>query len=59
MRRVCADLGVGVSVVDIDTDERLRERYTDHVPVTLVDQELHGYWFVDESALREVLTLES
>jgi len=44
VRRVCADLGVGVSVVNIDDDERLRDRYTDHVPVTFVDDELHGYW---------------
>ena len=56
VRRVCADLGVGVSVVNIDDDERLRDRYTDHVPVTFVDDELHGYWVVDESALREALT---
>lgn len=56
VRRVCEDLGVSVAIVDIDDDVRLRERYTDHVPVTFVDQQLHGYWFVDEAALRRQLT---
>ena len=31
-------------------------QYTDLVPVTFVDRELHGYWFVDEAALRDALT---
>ncbi len=56
VRRIAADLGVTWRAVDVDTDERLRARFTDHVPVTFVDRELHGYWFVDEAALRGALT---
>ena len=56
VRRTAADLGVTWRAVDVDTDERLRARFTDHVPVTFVDRELHGYWFVDEAALRDALT---
>ena len=52
----CGALGVGWRTIDIDTDEQLRARYTDHVPVTFVDRELLGYWFVDETALRAALT---
>ena len=55
VRRVCADLGVGVSVVNIDDDERLRDRYTDHVPVTFVDGEQLSLWFVDEARLSAAL----
>ena len=55
VRRTAADLGVTWRAVDVDTDERLRARFTDHVPVTFVDRELHGYWFVDEAALRGAL----
>lgn len=57
VRRTAADLGVTWRAVDVDTDERLRARFTDHVPVTFVDRELHGYWFVDEAALRDALTI--
>ncbi|NHB85471.1 hypothetical protein G7085_14910 [Tessaracoccus sp. HDW20] len=46
---------VGWRAIDVDTDEQLRAKYTDHVPVTFVDQELLGYWFVDEVALRAAL----
>ena len=53
---VCARAGATWTSVDVDSDAQLRDQYTDHVPVTFVDDELHGYWFVDESALREALT---
>lgn len=55
MRSTCEELGVGWRSLDVDTDEQLRSRFTDHVPVTFVDQELLGYWFVEESALRAAL----
>lgn len=55
VRGTCAELGVGLRVQDVDTDERLRAKYTDHVPVTFVDQKLLGYWFVDDAALRAAL----
>lgn len=46
---------MGLRVLDVDTDERLRAKYSDHVPVTFVDRELLGYWFVDDGALRSAL----
>ncbi|WP_246043221.1 glutaredoxin family protein [Tessaracoccus massiliensis] len=55
VRSTCEELGVGWRSLDVDTDEQLRSRFTDHVPVTFVDQELLGYWFVEESALRAAL----
>lgn len=56
VRSTCAELGVEWRAVDVDTDERLRVRYTDHVPVTFVDQQLLSRWFVDGAALRAALT---
>lgn len=55
VRSICEEIGVGWRAVDVDSDEALRARFTDHVPVTFVDQRLLGYWFVDPSALRGAL----
>lgn len=55
VRRVCAELGVTVGTVDIDTDPQLQPRYTTQVPVTVIDGELHDYWRVDEERLRAAL----
>lgn len=52
---VAAEASAAVRVVDVDTDEALRARFTNHVPVTYVDGELHGYWFVDADKLRDEL----
>ena len=41
--------------LDVDSDAELQASYTDHVPVTFVDQKLLGYWFLDGDALREAL----
>ncbi|HRA75398.1 MAG TPA: glutaredoxin family protein [Propionicimonas sp.] len=48
----CADLGVPWKAVDVDSDPVLRERWTDHVPVTFVAGVEHARWFVDPVALR-------
>jgi len=55
IERVCADQRIGWRSIDIDEDEELGTRYTAHVPVVFVDGNLHGYWFVDEDALRREL----
>lgn len=52
IERVCAQPDIGWRAMDIDDDEELTQRYTAHVPVVFVDGRLHGYWFVDEDALR-------
>lgn len=55
LQRTCGELGVGWRSIDVDTVEHLKTRYTDHVPVTFVDGELLGYWFLDDAALRTAL----
>ncbi len=54
-RAVAAECGTGVELVDIDADPALRERYTDQVPVTMVDGRQHDYWRVDPDRLRAAL----
>ena len=51
MARVAEATGVAWREVDVDSDAHLRARYTDRVPVILLDGEEHGYWRVDEERL--------
>ena len=37
VERVCGELGIGWEEVDVDTDPALLERWSEEVPVTLVD----------------------
>ncbi len=53
--RVAADLGVGWAEVDVDSDPELVARWSQEVPVTLVDGRQHDFWRVDESRLRTAL----
>ena len=53
--RICADLGLGFSTADIDTDPELRAEYGDRVPVIMVDGREHGYFRVEEKRLRAAL----
>lgn len=55
MRRLAADAGVPVEVLDVDADPALAAQWSDHVPVVLLDGERHSMWFVDEAALRRAL----
>lgn len=59
VQEICDGAGVGFRVVDVDDHAELRSRYTDHVPVVFVDQELHGYWFVDAQKLSTTLGREA
>ena len=52
---VCAETGDAYEEVDIDADPELRRRYTDEVPVTLVDGAQHDFWRVDPARLRAAL----
>ena len=54
--RICGELGVGWTAVDVDTDPELRAEYGDHVPVVEVDGREHGYFRVEEPRLRAALT---
>lgn len=53
--RICTDLGVGLAVVDVDSDPELRAEYGDRVPVILVDGREHAQYRVDEQRLRAAL----
>mgnify|MGYP001355636275 CR=1 FL=1 len=50
--RICADLGLGFSSVDVDSDPELRAEYGDRVPVIMVDGREHGFFRVEEGRLR-------
>ena len=55
VERICGELGVAWSTVDVDTDGELRAEYGDRVPVILVDGREHGFWRVEEPRLRKAL----
>ena len=53
--RICTDLELGFSSVDVDTDPELRAEYGDRVPVIMVDGREHGFFRVEETRLRAAL----
>ena len=55
VQRLAGDAGVRYEVRDVDADPADRERWSDHVPVVLLDGEEHSYWYVDEAKLRTAL----
>ena len=52
---VCRDAEASWRAVDVDSDDGLRARYTDHVPVTFVDGRQIALWVVDSEKLRAAL----
>lgn len=56
IEQVCRGARASWQSVDVDTDPALRERYTDHVPVTFVDGVQHALWFVDARRLSDALS---
>ncbi|HEX4705218.1 MAG TPA: glutaredoxin family protein [Pseudonocardiaceae bacterium] len=53
--RICGELSVAWSTVDVDGDTELRAEYGDRVPVILIDGVEHGYWTVEEDRFRKAL----
>jgi glutaredoxin len=53
--RICGELGVGWTAVDVDTDLELRAEYGDRVPVIEIDGKEHGFWRVEEPRFRAAL----
>lgn len=53
--RICGELRVEWSAIDVDTDPELRAEYGDRVPVIMVDGREHGFWRVEEPRLRKAL----
>ena len=50
-----AQAGVAMEVRDVDADPADRERWTDKVPVVLLDGVEHAYWTIDDQVLRRAL----
>jgi glutaredoxin len=59
--RAAADAGLPLEVRDVDADTAQGaadlKRWSDKVPVVLLDDEEHAYWRVDERVLRSALRL--
>lgn len=53
--RICGELSVPWSAVDVDSDPELRAEHGDWVPVIMIDGRQHGYGAVDEARLRRAL----
>lgn len=56
VERICAELGVGWTAVDVDTDLELRAEYGDRVPVIAIDGREHGCFRLEEQRFRAALT---
>ena len=55
IERVASDVGVGWAEVDITSDPELLEKWSEQIPVTLVDGVQHDFWRVGEARLRKAL----
>jgi glutaredoxin len=55
VRRVVERARVELVVVDVDTDAALKEQWSDHVPVVLLDGVEHSRWWVDQGRLAKAL----
>jgi glutaredoxin len=53
--RAAQDAGVPLEVRDVDADPGDLARWSDKVPVVLLDGVEHAYWTVDERVLRKAL----
>lgn len=56
VERVAADLGVDWTELSVLDDPDLLARYSEEVPVVLVDGSQHTCWRVDEDRLRRALS---
>jgi glutaredoxin len=54
--KIAAELGVPWSERDIGDDPDLVAQWSEYVPVILVDDEVHGWFRVDEARLRSALS---
>lgn len=55
LRRLSAELGFGLTELDVDADDERRNEYSDRVPVILIDGREHGYWRLEEPRFRTAL----
>ena len=50
-----AELGFELTIVDVDADAKLEEKYNESVPVLLHKHQEICHWHLDEAALRAYL----
>jgi glutaredoxin len=55
LRRLAGELGFGYAEVDVDSSAELRDRFSDRVPVIVIDGKEHGYWRVEEPRFRRAV----
>ncbi|MGL5829994.1 MAG: glutaredoxin family protein [Angustibacter sp.] len=55
IERVASELSASWVELDVDADPELLRKYSDQVPVTLVDGRQHDFWRVDSARLRAAL----
>jgi glutaredoxin len=55
LRQLSLELGFPLELFDVDSDRELANRYSDRVPVILVDGAEHGYWRLEEPRFRAAL----
>ena len=55
--RAAGEAGVPLEVRDVDADPGDHARWSDKVPVVLLDGVEHAYWGIDERVLRRALRL--
>lgn len=53
--RVADDLGIDLDERDITQDAELAARWSEYIPVVLVDGQVHDFYRVDEARLRRAL----
>ena len=53
--RVTAGLGLEWTEQSVDSDDALRDRYAEEIPVVLVDGIQRDFWKIDEARLERVL----
>ena len=53
--RVAADTGAEFVEVSIDDDLELMDRFSELIPVVLIDDAYHAHYVIDPSALRAAL----
>ena len=54
--RIAAETSTTRSAQDISADEALMAQWAEYVPVILVDNEVHGWFRVDDKRLRAALS---
>ncbi|WGW10970.1 glutaredoxin family protein [Saxibacter everestensis] len=59
VQAVARETGHHFAEVDVDQDAQLRSKYSDEVPVVLIDGVQHAFWRVDADRLRKALAPES